>query len=303
MKYFQWHDEKISQFVLGTAQLGMRYGIANKTGQPDQSEASGILDLAAKNGINMIDTAQGYGNSEKIIGRWIKNNSKNQFNIISKWLNSLDYNNLNQIKDMTRKSVENLGTSLWGMMIHNEDLLNKLDTIICVSKDLKKEGVLKNLGISVYSVDVAKQVIQNPDIDFVQFPCNAWDHQMIDEGIFKLAAENNTLCFVRSIFLQGVLTMSKEEISNTLPKLSHAYEIWEAASNRYKVSKRKLAIEFAKQLNCPLVLGIERQSQVSDNIDLLKTDLSNINFKQINKDVNMGSMNFDLDPRNWEVRK
>ena len=305
MKYFEWHGEKVSQFVLGTAQLGMNYGISNKTGQPDKKEAFSILDEAIKNGVTTIDTAQTYGNSEQIIGQWLEKNNhkKHQINIISKWDANVDFKNKEQLKTSAQTSEKTLGVPLWGMMIHDEALLDQFDVIAQVAKDLKKEGVLKYLGASVYSVEAAKKAIMNPDIDFIQVSCNAWDNRMIDSGVFELAQKNNTLCFVRSIFLQGVLTMNKEEISNKLPKLSHAYEIWEVASNRYKVSKRKLAIEFAKQLNCPLVLGIERQNQVSDNIHLSKTDLSNINFKQINKDVNMGSLNFDLDPRNWDVGK
>jgi aryl-alcohol dehydrogenase-like predicted oxidoreductase len=305
MKYSEWRGEKVSQFVLGAAQLGMNYGIANQTGQPDKKEAFSILDEAIKNGVTTIDTAQAYGNSEEIIGQWLEqnNNKEHHIHIISKWDTNVDIKNKEQLNSAAQTSAKNLGVPLWGMMIHDEMHLNQLDVILSASKELKKEGVFKYLGASVYSVEAAKKAIMNPDIDFIQVPCNAWDQRMVDGGVFELAKKNNTLCFVRSIFLQGVLTMNKEEISNKLPKLSHACEIWEVASNRYKVSKRKLAIEFAKQLNCPLVLGIERQNQVSNNIHLSKTDLSNINFKQINKDVNMGSLNFDLDPRNWDVGK
>ena len=305
MKYFEWRGENISQFVLGAAQLGMNYGIANQTGQPNKKEAFGILDEVIKNGVTMIDTAQAYGNSEEIIAQWLEKNNKkkHQINIMSKWDANVDIKNKEQLKVSAQISAKTLGVTLWGMMIHDEMNLNQLDAIYQASKELKKEGVFKYLGASVYSVGAAKKAIETSQIDFIQVPCNAWDNRMIESGIFELAQKNNTLCFVRSIFLQGVLIMSKEEICNKLPKLSRAYEIWEAASNRYKVFKRKLAIEFAKQLNCPIVLGIEKQSQASDNIDLLKTDLLNINFKQINKDVSRGSMNFDLDPRNWNVGK
>ena len=85
MKYFEWRGEKVSQFVLGAAQLGMNYGISNKTGQPDKTEAFSILDEAIKNGVTMIDTAQAYGKSESIIGEWIKvnNNKKHLILLVS----------------------------------------------------------------------------------------------------------------------------------------------------------------------------------------------------------------------------
>ena len=59
----------ISKISIGTVQFGMDYGIANKIGKTSFSEASKILDEASKLGINKIDTASVYGNSEIILGK------------------------------------------------------------------------------------------------------------------------------------------------------------------------------------------------------------------------------------------
>ena len=139
MKYFEWRGEKVSQFVLGAAQLGMSYGIANQTGQPNKIEAFSILDEAAKNGVTMIDTAQAYGNSEEIIGQWLEknNNKKHQINIISKWDARIDINDEAKLKASVRASVQILGVPLWGMMIHDEKCLDQFDVIAQVAKELK----------------------------------------------------------------------------------------------------------------------------------------------------------------------
>jgi len=55
-----------SHLVLGTAQLGLPYGIANQTGQPDQVVATAIIREAWNQGIREFDTAQGYGDSEQV---------------------------------------------------------------------------------------------------------------------------------------------------------------------------------------------------------------------------------------------
>ena len=60
---------KNCRLVLGTAQLGLSYGIANKTGRPDQGVATAIVHEAWKNGIREFDTAQVYGDSEVVLGR------------------------------------------------------------------------------------------------------------------------------------------------------------------------------------------------------------------------------------------
>ena len=79
------------------------------------------------------------------------------------------------------------------MMIHDEIHLSQLDVISQASQELKKQGVFKYLGASVYSVEAAKKAIETAEIDFIQVPCNAWDHRMIDSGVFKLAQKNDVL--------------------------------------------------------------------------------------------------------------
>lgn len=73
MYYTRIKDLNISKLTLGTVQLGMDYGIANKSGKPSINEALEILEITVKNGINSFDTASLYGNSEEVLGRFFKN--------------------------------------------------------------------------------------------------------------------------------------------------------------------------------------------------------------------------------------
>jgi len=58
------------KMVLGTAQFGMDYGIANVSGKPTKKEIFKILLFAWEKGIRNFDTAPGYG-SEKVLGEFI----------------------------------------------------------------------------------------------------------------------------------------------------------------------------------------------------------------------------------------
>ena len=58
--------------VVGTAQFGMPYGIANQKRQMNFSDISMILDLSWGNGINSLYTAKAYGESEGSIGKYLK---------------------------------------------------------------------------------------------------------------------------------------------------------------------------------------------------------------------------------------
>ena len=57
-----------ARLALGTVQFGMRYGIANSTGQVTAEQAGAMLRVAAVSGIDTLDTAVAYGSSESCLG-------------------------------------------------------------------------------------------------------------------------------------------------------------------------------------------------------------------------------------------
>ena len=127
------------KLVIGSAQMGMPYGLFNKK-KIRSSEIVKISKLAKKSKINFIDTAIGYGDSEKIIGK----SKLNKLNIITKikidkiktskllfWLqkklsNSLKILNVNQI---------------YAILVHDyKDLFGKRGKIyLNFLEDLKKK--------------------------------------------------------------------------------------------------------------------------------------------------------------------
>ena len=56
------------KIALGTAQFGLPYGLANKSGQVSIKEGELLLEAAKRFGINTLDTAIAYGVSEKRLG-------------------------------------------------------------------------------------------------------------------------------------------------------------------------------------------------------------------------------------------
>ena len=302
MKYFEWRGEKVSQFVLGAAQLGMNYGITNQTGQPNKKEAFAILDEAVKNGVTTIDTAQAYGNSEEIIGQWLhkNNNKEHRIHIISKWNANVDIKNKEQLKSSAQTSAKTLGVPLWGMMIHDEMHLNQLDVILSASKELKKEGVFKYLGASVYSIEAAKKAIMNTDIDFIQVPCNAWDHRMIDSGVFELAQKNNALCFVRSVFLQGLLLMNENDAKEILPESFGLSSEWNSLISNSNQTNESMALSFVNSLNLPLVIGQQGVDQFKNNYDSLKNARDFIFNEQLSQIMGATFNDYIVSPQLWK---
>ena len=69
-------DNSHEKLMIGTAQFGFKYGIANKIGVLSQAHVKKILDYAHKNSLNYLDTAKSYGKSEQVIGRYLKESGK-----------------------------------------------------------------------------------------------------------------------------------------------------------------------------------------------------------------------------------
>ena len=59
----------MTRLIIGTAQFGMNYGIANSTGQPNESTIRAIIEHATENEIFYYDTAISYGSSEEVLGK------------------------------------------------------------------------------------------------------------------------------------------------------------------------------------------------------------------------------------------
>jgi aryl-alcohol dehydrogenase-like predicted oxidoreductase len=115
--------------ILGTAQLGQPYGIANKSGQPDQTTATAIVQAALDGGVSTFDTAQGYGQSEIVLGSALKQlRAADKVKIISKLSPTLTLADAGRLSSSVRNSLDRLGVSmLYCCMFHREEHLSLLN--------------------------------------------------------------------------------------------------------------------------------------------------------------------------------
>src|SRR3569833_143294 len=58
----------LTKIAVGSVQFGLDYGISNTAGKVTEDEIDKILAYSISKGINFIDTAQSYGNSEQVLG-------------------------------------------------------------------------------------------------------------------------------------------------------------------------------------------------------------------------------------------
>jgi len=134
--------------------------------------------------------------------------------------------------------------------------------------ETRESGVVKYLGVSVYLPEEARRALEHPDIEVVQVPCNAWDQGMKMAGVFELAKSLDKLCFVRSVYLQGLLVLASDKVKAKLPHAMDAARRWSELATEFGLQPAQLSVRFALSLNMPLVIGAENSEQVEDNIRL-----------------------------------
>lgn len=266
----------MAKLCLGTVQFGMKYGINNKIGPPSKDDTFEMLDIAIENGITKIDTASAYGIAEELLGEYIlKRKYKNNVEIISKLRpNILDIEVgtvQNIVKNQVRKSLHTLQIEqLDGYLLHtpqyiyNQQILDALQ--IC-----KKDGLVKNIGISIYEIQDGFEAINTGIIDYVQLPYSVFDQRGEKDGFLVEAKKNNIEVYTRSAFLQGLTFMQKDEIPQSIEKAKNYLEIFDDLLKKYHVNRVNGLLNFvADNKNIDyLVLGVDNKEQLIKNIKII----------------------------------
>jgi len=265
----------ISKLCLGTAQLGQKYGINNTNGQPCMDEAFSILHCAQDSGVQYIDTALNYGRSQEILGEFIRQGQdRREFKCITK-LPSNEFLSINSgVCTKVNKLINVLGVNkLFTLLMHDSESLSQWDKIddLKIVKHLKDQQLIENFGVSIYSKSEFDAALGIDDIDVIQIPFNLFDQRALKYRWFDKARENNKKIMIRSVYLQGLLLMSPEDVKH---KLHYAYPYICHFDKLCKVNDlcpKTLALNFVLD-NCGdslLIMGVESRLQLEDNMNLL----------------------------------
>ena len=291
------------KLIIGSAQWGLDYGVSNSNGKTGTEEVANILNTANRYGIDTIDTASAYGDAEKIIGEYSKDNSK----IITKiGIGNKDKDSKRSRDDMRnkiKKSYADLGRKiLEGVLIHDPDNLDSCnyswgwDTL----KDMKEEGYMKKIGISVYNPHQAEQLAQIYKPDIIQIPFNAFDRKAANLGTLKRLKDDCIEIHARSIFLQGLLLMNIKDISNYFNPWMSKIEEWHkyCFDNRLTLLEGAIANAMGEENIDKFIVGIEDSRQLEQIIDATKKTVRD-DFEYSNLKSDEGLIN----PSKWRVSK
>ena len=277
MKINTVKGQDITILSLGTVQLGLNYGIHNDSGKPSLETSFRILNAAMEAGINTLDTAAGYGNSEEVIGAWLKTVAEDQRPFIVTKAAKLDHSSLEALRadlqSRVASSKARLGLpQLPMLMLHNcDDYLCDKDNMKTVFAELKASGDILYSGISAYSNHDYSELAAS-GFDAVQIPVNIFDWGQIENGGLQKLKDSGMMIFVRSVYLQGLVFQDPDSIPERMAFCRDTLVKFRHLCKKYQLSPAVLALSYALSLPgvTSLVLGSETVEQVRQNARLLK---------------------------------
>jgi len=294
------------RIVLGTAQLGMDYGISNKTGKPAAEESYEIIKTAWKHGIRYFDTAQAYGTSESVLGKVFKKlGIQDKVLVISKIKGILAHADEKVLSANIERSLEALNVKkLYSLLLHDSLNLDSWgDNASEIIKKIKRNDLAEKVGISVYNYKDALMALNFDDIDIVQMPFNIFDQAYYSKGIFLEAEKRNKIILLRSIFLQGLLLMDIKGLSVNQRHFEKYLKKRDKLCKSLKMNKKELAIGYVKKRASGtfIVFGAETSSQVTETIFILNnSDMSEATAGMIEKELAVLDENI-INPSKWGI--
>jgi len=284
------------KLALGTAQFGLSYGIANRNGQVDRDTASAILSRARSAGIDTLDTAIAYGKSEQSLGEIGVDN----WNVVSK-LPELP-ESCPDVSDWVKKQVHGSLSrlkvkSLKGLLLHSPgQLLNEQgEALWGALQGIKLDGIVEKIGFSIYDPKDLDMFWNSFHPDIVQAPYNLLDHRLVSSGWLQCMHDAGVEVHVRSVFLQGLLLMKKEDRPEKFNRWLDLWNVWDGWLVEQRISPLQGCL--ASVMNDPrigrVVVGVESVRQ-------LEEILSSTNTRLIEMPRNLQSNDLDLiTPSRW----
>ncbi len=267
--------------ALGTAQFGLTYGVANTAGKVPIREVQKILELARKSGIDAIDTAIAYGDSEDVLGSL----GVSDFQVVTKLGGVLagSQNVHSKVQAEVEGALSRLGsTSLYGFLLHSPaDLFSKDGEILVATLiSLKDMGLVRKIGVSVYEPEELRRVMQVMSPDLVQLPLNLVDRRFEREGLLNELHGQGIEIHARSVFLQGLLLMSLEDIPVKFHKWRELMKRWASVKQDTPVSPTALCLSYP--LSLPevnrVVVGVDNLGQLTELLSAECSEASNVDL-------------------------
>jgi aryl-alcohol dehydrogenase-like predicted oxidoreductase len=306
-------DFKASCIALGTVQFGLPYGPPQKETLPQQlsvKESHRILDVAVDYGINIIDTAAQYGDSEAVIGQW-KHPNKQDVCIASKLadfsllLSDTTMGSSERLKHALQASIERSRKTLKMevlplLQIHNATpAMLAHPVVIETLLEAKKKERIRWMGATTYGQEAPLAALENPAWDVLQLEWSVLNQS--NKAVIEQIHQHNTGLITRSVFIKGLLAAQLESTAEALkPIVEAALSLPQYLSFEKNRSPLEIALLFAlgTQGVHSVLMGVESAEQLESNLSFLSRQPLVLEELQALAEADLSATGL-VDPRFW----
>lgn len=283
---------KKQNFSLGTANLGMSYGVTNNSSF-DPHHSRGILTKAINYGIRTFDTAPDYGIAEELLGELAT--EINPIKVVTK-IPKMDTYSIENVYSSLQESARKLRTnSFFGVLFH-DSFAHKKPNLDFISNQLLETGITTRIGFSAYShEELIEGKNRNSHWNFFQIPENIADRRSMNSGDLELMSHNGDLLQIRSAFLQGLLLANPDDLATQFAEIRNISLVLREISEDCGVSVLDLCLSYTNKISWSsgTIVGAAREEQIESIIKYKNIDIDLEKVPTLSPQY--------LDPRNWQT--
>lgn len=270
----------MAEFVLGSVQLGLDYGVANRTGKPSRAAALALVRRAADCGIRQFDTGRAYGDAEERLGEALSGRPVFTVTKLSPLSELADDATPAEVVAAVEASVAQSCAalrkdSLDCLLLHRAAHMTAFNGVIWQRLiDFIAAGTIRRLGVSVQTPAEAAAALASPAVQHIQMPFNLLDWRWREAGIIdRLAARTDVVVHARSIFLQGILASGDPAVWPLIEGVDPVQVLREIAEiardlNRDDAADLCMAYARGQDFIAGVVIGMETEQQLDCNLRL-----------------------------------
>jgi aryl-alcohol dehydrogenase-like predicted oxidoreductase len=285
--------------ALGTVQFGLNYGVANAGGQIPPDQAARILHEARQAGIDTLDTAIAYGNSEERLGEL----GVQDWKIISKipaLPRTVDHVG-DWVMQQVRGSLQRIGVKqLDGLLMHQpSDILGPQGAAYVRSlRQVRDEGLARSIGYSIYTPNELHALVPVFAPDIVQAPYNIIDRRIVTTGWMARLADNGIRIHTRSAFLQGLLVMPNESRPSWFDRWQPLWQAWSEACAQSELSPLELSLGYvlAQASIERVVVGVDSLVHMKQIINVARRPVTEVCPQIELEDLEL------IEPSRWKLK-
>jgi aryl-alcohol dehydrogenase-like predicted oxidoreductase len=286
------------KIAIGTANFGMQYGVANSQGKLSKNSVAEILGLAKSLGVTCLDTANAYGESQKVLGEF----GVRDWRVVSK-ISSIP-RDCEDVRSFVRAEIDLILTSLNlsefdTVLVHNpKDLMGNVSEIVYEElQKAKSRGQVEKIGVSIYDPSDLESITSRFQLDVVQAPINVFDSRLQESGWLDRLVSMGVEVHARSVFLQGVLLSAIAQSNDFFKPWKTTFERW----NRFAESSGTSAMmNCIKHVNSYdkvtfAVVGVDSAQNLSEVFDAFSARPQRINEDNFGVDSQL------INPARWSI--